>query len=109
VITGSGKLAPPRETAYFNLSISRLYNLCRPIADPEFGGQQVTIDVSGRLRDASGPLEARFAVAPARFGLRGRVLATNKKGHQVLIAPPGGRLEVGRAGPAARCGSTPPG
>ncbi len=75
------------ETAYGNLSISRLYFTCRLSTGPEFGERQATIDGSGRLRGPSGPLKAQYVVAERALGIRGRVVARNTKGHQVLVAP----------------------
>jgi hypothetical protein len=82
------------QTAYANDSISRLYYLCRPVAGPEFGERQVTIDASGRFRGPDGPVAASYAVAPAKLGLQGRIVARNRRGREVLVALPGGRLSV---------------
>jgi hypothetical protein len=82
------------ETAFNNVSIARVYYTCAPVFGEEFGEQRVRIDRTGRLRDASGYVNARYAAVAARFGLRGRVLARNSKGGLVLIASPSGRLSV---------------
>jgi hypothetical protein len=94
VMSGAGRLGPALETAFHDLSIDRLYYLCRPIAGPEFGAQPVTIDASGRLDEPSGPIEADYIVAPAKLGIQGRIVARNLRGHEVLIALPARRLAV---------------
>jgi hypothetical protein len=82
------------ETAFYNLSISRVYYTCLPGFGAEFGERQITVDRAGRLRDSSGHVSARYAVVPVTFGLRGRVLARNPRGGLVLVAPLGGQLTV---------------
>jgi len=94
------------ETAFNNLSISRVYYVCTPVFGAVFGEQRIWADPAGRLRDAAGYLNARFLVVPAGLSLRGRVVARNSKGHLVLVAPVNGQARV----PAAKrsnmhCGS----
>ena len=63
------------ETAFFNLSISRVRYVCDPILGPEFGEKQVTIERSGRLRDPAGRLDGtvrRRADTPRRARPRRR-------------------------------------
>jgi hypothetical protein len=91
------------QTAFSNLSISRLYYVCRLAFGGEFGELPVTIDNSGRLRDPVGYLTAPYVVAPVSLHLRGRVVARNRK-REVLVAPPEGRVSVTPAtGDALRC------
>jgi hypothetical protein len=82
------------ETAYHNLSISRVYNVCSGAFGPEFGEETLTIDEARRLRGPSGHLTARYVVARTSLGLRGHVVARNANGHEVLVAPPPGPLTV---------------
>lgn len=89
------------ETAFFNLSISRVFYVCDPILGAEFGEKQVKIDRSGRLHGPTGGLTAPYFVAPTRLGLGGRVVARNPNGQQVLVAPADGRAAVPPATRAA--------
>jgi hypothetical protein len=82
------------ETAFFNLSVSRLYYVCWRAFEPDFGEGQLLVGPDGRLRDAVGPVRARYAVVPARFHLRGRLVARDKRGRLELVAPAGGYLTV---------------
>jgi hypothetical protein len=109
LLTGARR-APALETAFSNLSISRLYYLCRPATSPEFGEQPATIGESGTLREPSGPIVATYVVAPAKLGIEGRVVARNRRGGQVLVAPADGRLRVPADGVAAarRCPAARP-
>jgi hypothetical protein len=101
LVTAAEEPSAALQTAYWNYSISRLYYLCRPVAGPEFGERQVTIDPTGRLRSASGPVVAGFAVAPAGLGVEGRIIVRNRPGRQVLVALPRGRLSLPPATRAA--------
>jgi hypothetical protein len=94
LITGKGSPVSALETAYANLSIARLYFICRRTFGAEFGEQQVTIDDAGRLRDAAGFITTRYAVVPAGLGVRGRVVSVNAEGRQLLVAPPDGPLSL---------------
>jgi hypothetical protein len=94
LVTGAGSPVSALETAYNNLSIARLYYICRHTVGPDFGDKPVTIDAAGRLRDASGFVSARYAVMPAGFVVRGRIVASNPEGKQVLVAPPKGPLSL---------------
>jgi hypothetical protein len=94
------------ETAFNNLSISRVYYVCQPLFGAPFGEQRIWADRTGRLRDQAGYVNAAAIVVPARLNVRGRVVAHDRRGHLVLVAPTGGRLPMS---PAARvawnCGS----
>lgn len=105
LVSGPGALrATVVETAFENLSVSRVYYVCKPAFDASFGEQRLGLGADGRLRGAGGPLRARYAVVPADFDVAGRVLAISPKGELVLIAPAGGVLRLSPVGePAARC------
>jgi hypothetical protein len=103
VLVADGKTVPALETTFHNLSIGRVYTLCRTTFGPDFGEEQVTVDGAVRLRESSEPVTAAFAVVPARLRAEGRVLARNPEGEQVLVAPAGGRLTVA----SGRVGCTP--
>jgi hypothetical protein len=105
VLVGSARDPSPEwETAYANFSISRVYSLCGGHFGPEFGEKSLAIGEGGRLRGPSGYLRARYAVARASLGLRGRVVARNLEGREVLVAAPDGRVSVYSAAAARRCG-----
>ncbi len=82
------------ETAFNNLSISRVYYVCTPVFGSVFGEQRIWADRAGRLRDAAGYVNVGYAVVPAGLDVRGRVVARDRRGHLVLVAPPNGRLRV---------------
>lgn len=82
------------ETAYANKSISRLYYFCKPSFGAEFGEQRVTIARAGRLRGPIGDIVAPYVVGPTNLRLRGRVVARNPAGHEVLVAPVESRVAV---------------
>ena len=82
------------ETAFNNLSISRVYYVCTPVFGSVFGEQRIWADRAGRLRDAAGDVKVGYAVVPAGLDVRGRVVAQDGRGHLVLIEPPNGRLRV---------------
>jgi hypothetical protein len=83
------------ETAFANLSITRVYRTCSVVFGSDFGEQPLTVDgASGVLRAPYGTLRTRYAVVPAAFHLPGRVLARDPAGKLVLLAPSGGTLVV---------------
>jgi hypothetical protein len=83
------------ETAFFNLSISRLYYVCDRLLAPDFGEIPVTVDARGGVRTAAGsPVRARYVVAPLGRGVAGRVVALNRSGGLELLRPPGGGVRV---------------
>ncbi len=83
------------ETAFANLSITRVYRTCTVVFGSDFGEQPLTLDhASGVLRTASGALRTRYAVVPAAFHLPGRVVARDPAGKLVLLAPSQGTLVV---------------
>src|SRR5439155_9339210 len=89
------------ETAFNNLSISRVYYVCTPVFGAIFGEQRIWADRSGRLRDAAGYVNTSYMVMPAALGARGRTVARDRKGHLALIALPNGRAYVPSARRAA--------
>jgi hypothetical protein len=74
------------DTAFWNTSIARVYYTCSESLGPSFGEESI-----------SGPIRTRYAVVPADSHVPGRVLARDRPGRLVLIAPPGGTLTVPRA------------
>ncbi len=95
VVGGKGaRVAALANTAFQNLSISRLYYTCKRVFGADFGEQRVAPDSNGRLSVTSGPVNARYAVVPEALGVSGRVLAREQWGHLVLIAPQGGVLRI---------------
>jgi hypothetical protein len=94
LITGAGRVTPAMETAFNNQSISRVYNLCKVTFGSDFGERKLTVDKAGRLRDSSGFVHARYAVMPESLVVRGRIVALNANGHQVLVEPPEGPLTL---------------
>lgn len=92
------------ETAFYNVSIERLYYTCKMAFGADFGERALTIGAAGSLGEPTGPLEARYAVVPRSFGIRGAVLARDPRSGLELVAPVGGKLVVTRgARAAARC------
>jgi hypothetical protein len=89
------------ETAFYNLSISRLYYVCTPLLLEQYGEIKVRVDRRGVVLDGSGPLRARYLVAPRGTGIVGRVVASDIPGGLVLLRPERG---VVRIAPAARAG-----
>jgi hypothetical protein len=89
------------ETAFNNLSISRVYYACMPVFGDIFGEQRIWPDREGRLRDANGYLTAAYIVMPGSWGVRGKTLARDRKGRLVLFAARNGQLQV----PAAKRGA----
>jgi hypothetical protein len=95
LISGKGiRRVAMLETAFFNVSATRLYYVCWRTFEDDFGESQLLVGPDGRLRDAAGPVRARYAVVPARFHLRGRILARDERGRLELVAPAQGFLTV---------------
>jgi hypothetical protein len=91
------------ETAFDNLSVRRLYYVCKPAFEADFGEQPATLDPAGRLRDSTGLIRARYAVVPADWETPGRVLGAWNKGGLLLVAPRGEVIRVPQGRPAAAC------
>jgi hypothetical protein len=91
LVSGGTHRVAVLETAFNNFSISRLYYVCRPAFEPDFGELPLSVGPGGRLS-----LRARFVVAPISFTVRGRVLARDQRGGLELVAPPGGVAVVQR-------------
>jgi hypothetical protein len=82
------------QTAFNNLSITSVYYSCAPAFNTAFGEKRVSAKRNGQLVASGRVLRAAYAVVPTGFGVRGRVLARDKKGALVLIAPDKGRVTV---------------
>lgn len=94
------------ETAYNNGSIARLYYLCQPSFEPDFGERPLTLTPAGGLLDRKSVLRARYVVAPISFAVRGRVLARDDRGGLELVAPARSDVAVpSRRRDAIGCGS----
>jgi hypothetical protein len=93
------------ETAYWNPSVTRVYYTCGIAFGTDFGEQRLALDGrSGTLSGPSGTIRARYAVVPAGFGVPGRILARDRVGRLVLVAPAGGMLRIpARSRPLLRC------
>jgi hypothetical protein len=93
LVGGPGvRTASLRETAFWNASITRVYSTCRPAFGADFGEQQLA---------AGSALRTRYAVVPASLAGSGRVLARDRIGKLVLVAPSGAALTIPRP---LRCG-----
>jgi len=82
------------ETAFYNLSVSRLLYVCSPLLLSQYGEIQTTLDGSGRLREGAAPVHARYVVGPRGAGLVGRRIARDAPGRLVLVEPAGGIVRV---------------
>ena len=95
LVSGAGVRALPlEETAFANRSVTRVYRTCKVVLGADLGEQQLVLDPAGILRAPSGPLRTRYVVVPAAFDVPGRVLARDRLGGLVLLAPTGGMLKV---------------
>jgi hypothetical protein len=82
------------ETAFYNLSVSRMLYACTPLLFTQFGETHVTVDRRGVLRDGPTPIRASYLVAPRAAGVLGRVIARNLPGRLVLVEPSGGLVRI---------------
>jgi hypothetical protein len=95
VLIVDGRLAFPwHATAFDNESVKRVYSFCRLRFGRDFGDQVVRIGKAGSIGTPTGPIRASYAVVSNRLGVRGRVVARNRPGHQVLVALPDERAAV---------------
>ena len=78
-------VAAVRETAFWNSSIARVYYTCLMNFGGDFGEQPLA---------PSSALQARYVVVPISFGDSGSVLARDREGKLVLVAPRAGELRV---------------
>jgi hypothetical protein len=86
LVGGAGvPAAPLRETAFWNTSIARVYFTCRQALGSDFGEQQLS---------GGSAISTRYAVVPASMPVTGRVLARDRVGKLVLIAPADGTLRI---------------
>jgi hypothetical protein len=90
---GAGRVAV-LETAFNNLSISRLYYLCVPSFEPDYGELPLSIGPGGRLLVGTAALRTRYVVVPSSFAIRGRVVARDRRGGLELVATTDGVLVV---------------
>ncbi len=82
------------ETAFFNLSVARLYYPCRPVLSGDFGEEQVELGPGGQLLVGGAPVRSRYAVVPADHGVEGRVVAADARARLVLVETTDGILRV---------------
>ena len=109
LITGPTVTDPVGEwhTAYYNLTIDRLYFTCRRTLSRDFGERRVSVASSGTLLVAGTPLRTRYAVVPSGLGVVGTVLARDRVADEVLVAPSGGVLRIDPAHQAGwKCRTT---
>ena len=86
LVSGRGRRTLPlRETAFWNASIRHVYYTCAIDFGTGFGD-----------RPLNGSLHVRYAVVPVSLSVEGRVLARDRPGKLVLVAPAAGALKVSR-------------
>ena len=85
------------ETAFFNVSVSRLYFRCQPLLWTQFGERQLELAPDGRLLAGGAPIRAGYAVVPADAGIEGLVVAGDARAKLVLVRPAGGVLRLALA------------
>jgi hypothetical protein len=92
------------ETAFYNLSVSKLYYVCSPLLLEQFGEVKVNLDRSGVVRDGSDPLRTDYLVAPRGSGVQGGVVAADIPGRLELLRPEQGVVRIAPSARAAwRC------
>jgi hypothetical protein len=94
ITSGQEDAMPARQTAFHNRSITRVYALCWRVFGGDADERQLSIDRSGTLQDSGQPLLASYAVVPADLRIRGRVVARNAQGGQILVRPTNGRVTL---------------
>jgi hypothetical protein len=82
------------QTAFFNLSVSRLYYGCDRLLMASFGELPASIDARGRFVNGGEPIRARYAVVPRDGGILGRMVAVDRPGHLALVELKDGVLEI---------------
>ena len=93
LVSGRGhRTLPLRETAFWNVSIRRVYHACNPGFGSGFGDRPVP-----------DTLRTRYAVVPLSLRVAGRVLARYPAGKLVLVAPRAGTLRLSGAGSTPAC------
>ena len=94
IVSGPGvSMDAVRETVYWNASIARAYYTCRMELGANWNEQRLS---------RSSALRTRYAVVPASFAGTGRILARDREGKLVLVAPTHGILRIPGD---LRCGS----
>jgi hypothetical protein len=89
-VVGGARVDPTAldETAFWNNSVTRVYYTCSIAFGSGFGEEQLTLDeASGALQGPAGPMKTRYAVVPTAFHIPGRLIARDRPGKLVLIAP----------------------
>jgi hypothetical protein len=81
------------DVAAANESIARVYYTCNAAFGADFGEQQA---LGGSV------IRTRYAVMPARMRVSGRILAWDRAGHLMLVAPMDGAMRIPKT---LRCGS----
>ena len=91
LVGGSAAQVPGvRETAFWNVSVTRVYYTCERGFGTDFGEQPLTT-----------PVVTRYAVVPTSLRVAGRVIARDPTGKLNLVAPAGNVLLAS----GMRCGS----
>ncbi|MFL5915897.1 MAG: glycosyltransferase family 39 protein [Gaiellaceae bacterium] len=91
LVGGSAAQVPGvRETAFWNVSVTRVYYTCKRGFGTDFGEQPLTT-----------PVVTRYAVVPTSLRVAGRVIARDPVGKLNLVAPAGDMLLAS----GMRCGS----
>ena len=86
LVGGAGvSMAAMRETAFWNASIARVFYTC---------SMNLGADFNERRLAPSSALHARYAVVPVSFRVSGRILARDREGKLVLVAPTAGALRI---------------
>lgn len=96
IVGGAGvDTAALEETTFWNASINRAYYTCSIAFGAGYGEQQLTLDPASHvLSDSAGAIHTPYAVVPAAFHVPGRMLARDKPGKLILVAPAGGTLTI---------------
>ena len=96
-LVGGGRVntAALEETAYWNASVTRVYYTCTIAFGADYGERQLTLDPTRHvLTGPAGTIHTRYAVVPAAFHVPGQILAHDRPGKLVLVAPTGGTLSI---------------
>jgi hypothetical protein len=73
------------DAAAGNEAIARVYYICHAAFGSDYGERQLP---------AGSVIRARYAVVPAEMKVSGRVLARDRAGHLVLVAPTSGTVRI---------------
>ena len=99
LVAGPALTGPVAEwhTAYYNLSIDRLYFACRRTLSPDFGERRLSVARSGTVLTAGRPLRVAYAVVPTGLGIEGTVHARDRVAGVELVETQSGVLRVDSA------------